>query len=221
MTVDYVIKLGGSLLNEITAARPFVAKLADTRARCVFTVGSGPLGESFAALELEQQTGLPFDLSVECWAALQSINARLLCAMSDRLVLAPDYTSASRGQADRHAIIDAFPLAVRFAHLPYQTADVRAVQIAHDLGCDTLVVFTDVNGVYLTDPKLDTGVEPLRSIPASHPLLREQTSVDQGLAELLIAYGITAYVAGAPHFTRSRLGLGDYLAACATTIYPE
>lgn len=99
MTVDYVIKLGGSLLNDIAAAGPFIAKLAGTRARCVFTVGSGPLGDSFTALGLERQTALPFDLSVECWSALQSINARLLCAMSNRLVLAPDYASASCGPA--------------------------------------------------------------------------------------------------------------------------
>ncbi|ALV39166.1 hypothetical protein [Streptomyces sp. CdTB01] len=221
MTVDYVIKLGGSLLNDIAAARPFVTKLANTRARCVFTVGSGPLGEFFIALGLERQTNLPFDSSVECWAALQSINARLLCAMSDRLVLAPDYASASRGPAGRHAIIDAFPLAARFARLPHQTADVRAAQIAHDLDCDTLVVFTDVNGVYRTDPKIDAAAVPLRSLPASHPLLRERTSVDEGLAEMLTAYKITAYVAGAPHFTQSPLGLGDYLARCATAIYPE
>ncbi|WP_329296124.1 amino acid kinase family protein [Streptomyces sp. NBC_01455] len=221
MTVDYVIKLGGSLLNDIAAAGPFIAKLAGTRARCVFTVGSGPLGDSFTALGLERQTALPFDLSVECWSALQSINARLLCAMSNRLVLAPDYASASCGPAGRHAIIDAFPLAIRFAHLPHQTADVRAAQIAHDLGCNTLVVFTDVNGVYRTNPKLDAGAEPLRSLPASHPLLRERTSVDQGLAELLIAYGITAYVAGASQFTQSQLGLRDYLADRATAIYPE
>lgn len=65
------------------------------------------------------------------------------------------------------------------------------------------------------------GAEPLRSLPASHPLLRERTSVDQGLAELLIAYGITAYVAGASQFTQSQLGLRDYLADRATAIYPE
>lgn len=220
MTVDYLVKVGGSLLNNIVMTKAFVTKLADDPRRFVITVGSGPMGDSFNALGLERKTQLPHNLSVGCWAAIQSINARLLCAMNDRLELAQDYETIEGSNSGAHLVIDALYFVSRFAHLHHQTTDVRSAQIAGDLHCRKMIIFTDVNGIYRSDPKGNPAAERVSALAATDALLSERTSVDQGLPDLLITYGITAYVAGAKDFAESSQQLDAYLSESSTVIFP-
>ena len=53
-----------------------------------------------------------------------------------------------------------------------------------------------MDGIYEDDPKKNNGAKKIRQIKAQNLKDMGRTSVDQGLAEMLIEYGINAYVVG-------------------------
>lgn len=221
MKIDFLVKLGGSLLNQPSLARLLLGKLVDVEDRIALTVGSGPLGDAFKSLGQDDLLADNPNESAECWSAIQSVNARVLKGMNQNLVLAKtlDDIVAHVG-CGRLAIVDALPFSAHFQSLQYQTTDVRSAHIAGLLGCRRLVVVTDVNGVFTDDPKRATSAVQVKYLKATDALLTTRTSVDVGLPEQLVDSGLTCFVIGASELLGSALPLLETLEAKATIIAP-
>ena len=221
MTIDYVVKLGGSLLSNLEKTAEFLRKIAAVESTCLFTVGSGPLGDAYKALAYERRTSMPFDLYVECWSGIQSINARLIASIHPSFALCSDIRQIENCiTKGLRPIIDAKDFAHYYKRLRYQMSDVRSALVAHLLGCRKLVIFTDVDGIFSGDPRTDPSARRLDFIEAYDPILQSRTSVDEGLAEHLIEYGVTTFVAGIECYLESDLTLSDYLRTHSSVISP-
>jgi aspartokinase-like uncharacterized kinase len=75
------------------------------------------------------------------------------------------------------------------------TSDSVAAYVAGRLGANKLVLVTDVDGVFSSDPKVDKGAELLAEVSASGLLeLGVRTSVDRFLPRLLLKFGLDCFV---------------------------
>lgn len=221
MTVDFVVKLGGSLLSDLDKAAQFLRKVDTVPQDFIFTVGSGPLGDAYKAFDYEARTHMPYHFYVECWSAIQSINARLIASVSKSYSPCRDLGEIEECIAGgTRPVIDAKDFAPYYKQLKYQMSDVRSALVAHLSGCRRLVIFTDVEGIFTCDPRTDTSARKLRFIAANDPILRARTSVDEGLAEYLIKYDITAFVTGIDSYLKSDLAFTEYLQAHSSVITP-
>jgi aspartokinase-like uncharacterized kinase len=221
MSVDYVVKIGGSLLVDLEKASAFLRKAAKAGPACVFTVGSGPLGDAFKDFAATSPAAMPFGPWVECWSAIQSINARLIVSLHDSYTLCGHVRQIEEALAGgRNPVVDAKDFVPQYLTLTRQMSDVRSAVVAGVLGCRRLVILTDVEGVFSSDPRVDSTARKLRALTAHDPILRSRTSVDEGLAEQLIEHGITAFVIGVDGYLASERPLEEYLAAHASVISP-
>jgi aspartokinase-like uncharacterized kinase len=75
------------------------------------------------------------------------------------------------------------------------TSDSIAAYIAHRLNADKLVLVTDVDGVFTSDPKSDLAARLIRELAATDLLtLNQRTSVDLFLPKLLLKKKLDCYV---------------------------
>jgi aspartokinase-like uncharacterized kinase len=75
------------------------------------------------------------------------------------------------------------------------TSDSIALYIAHQLHADRVLLITDVDGVYTSDPKQDKKAKLMKSITPEELLaFHQRTSVDKALPRLLLKWKINCYV---------------------------
>jgi UMP kinase len=196
MKVEYVMKMGGSILYETEKTCKLLEILANSRQKnIVYTIGSGYLGEVYKSWS--NDSSMPFDISAKCWSNIQSINANIISSLNDKFVVCEDVEEIEQTLKDgKRPIIDARAFHNEFKDSKYQTTDVRSAILCKKLECKNLVIITDVNGIYTEDPKKVNTSKKIERINANELLKLGRTSVDRGLAEKLIEYGIDGYVVG-------------------------
>jgi aspartokinase-like uncharacterized kinase len=75
------------------------------------------------------------------------------------------------------------------------TSDSIAAYVAGRLGTAKLVLVTNVDGVFTSDPKIEANATLLKEISASGLIeMNTRTSVDKPLPHMLLKYGLTCYV---------------------------
>ena len=205
MELDYIMKLGGSLLTDLEKTKKLLGRIEkSSNQKVAYTVGSGYLGEVYKKwIKHENNLKLPFENSIKVWSDIQSINANILTSLNDNFIVcnnANEMEVALKG--GKRPILDATGFHEEFKELQYQTTDVRTAQLCHKLNCKNLVIVTDVDGIYESDPKENEKAKKIRQIKARDLIKMGRTSVDQGLAEMLIKYGINAYVIGIDGLTK-------------------
>lgn len=199
MELDYIMKLGGSLLTDLDKTKILLNRIKNSPNKNIaYTVGSGYLGEVYKKwIKEEHKLSVPYENSIKIWSDIQSINANIVASLNDSFVVCNNQAEMEDAlNVKKRPILDATGFHENFTNLKYQTTDVRTAQLCHILGCKNLIIVTDVNGIYETDPKKDNNAKKIMQIKARDLIGMGRTSVDQGLAELLIEYGINAYVIG-------------------------
>lgn len=207
MELDYIMKLGGSLLTDLEKTRILLNRIQKSRnTKVVYTVGSGYLGDVYKQwIKDEHDIDVPFDNSIKIWSDIQSINANILVSLNDSFVVCDNENKVNEALKNgKRPILDAAGFHDYFRNLKYQTTDVRTAYLCHVLGCKNLVIVTDVDGIYETDPKKDSEAKKISQIKAQKLIEMGRTSVDQGLAELLIEYELNAYVIGIDGLVQSK-----------------
>lgn len=196
MNVDYVIKMGGSIMYDKDKTIQLLRVLAQSKNKnIVYTIGSGYLGEVYK--KWANDSMMPFDNSAICWSNIQSINANIIASMNQNFIVCDSVEKIYEILKDgKRPIVDARGFHKDFEHLEQQTTDVRSAEICHKLGCKQLVIITDIDGIYTSDPKKVNNTQKLKRINAEDLVKMGRTSVDKGLAEKLIEYKITGYVVG-------------------------
>ncbi len=223
--MDAVIKVGGSLATEPTTLRALCAELgkASDQYRLVVVPGGGEFADTvraadarfglrpsvahrMAVLGMDQYGLLLADLIPNCRVAISLGVVPGLSALGRVVVLLP-----SRVVSRARSIEASWEV----------TSDSIAAYVAGRLGVAKLILVTNVDGVFTSDPKVDTGAKLLSDIEAS--TLNEsniRTSVDKRLAHALLKYGLTCFVVNGSHPQRIVQVLSGMEAVC-TRISPE
>ncbi len=207
MKIDYVMKLGGSLLYDLPKTRLLLSRIEKSSNRnVVYTVGSGYLGEVYKKwVKDDNNISLPYENSIKIWSDIQSANANILASLNPLFVVCDNENEIESAIKDgKRPIADARGFHEKFKSLRYQTTDVRSAQLCQTFNCKSLVIVTDVNGIYGSDPKVHSQSKKLQRINARELAKMGRTSVDEGLAEYLIEYGITGYVIGIDNLVQSK-----------------
>lgn len=207
MELDYIMKLGGSLLTDLEKTKILLNRIQNSPNKNIaYTVGSGYLGEVYKKwIKQEQKLPVPFENSIKIWSDIQSINANILASLNNNFVVCGSREAMEKALSmQKRPILDATGFHESFRDLQYQTTDVRTAQLCHILGCKNLIIVTDVDGIYENDPKKDNDAKKIMQIKAKDLINMGRTSVDQGLAEMLIDYGINAYVIGIEGLVKGR-----------------
>ena len=85
--IDYVIKIGGSLLYNIPDITCLLDKLTKSKVNAVFTIGSGHFGEVFKDFLKSNELKLPFEAAINCWSNIQSVNANIITGINNSFKL--------------------------------------------------------------------------------------------------------------------------------------
>lgn len=207
MKIDYVMKLGGSLLYDLEKTKSLMSRIEkSSNKNVVYTVGSGYLGEVYKKwVRGENGISVPYENSIKIWSDLQSTNANIMASLNPNFVVCDNEEDIQVAlNNNQRPILDARGFHDEFKGLKYQTTDVRAACLCNKLKCKNLIIVTNVDGIYSGDPKTDSNSQKIKVINARELINMGRTSVDKGLAEMLIQYGITGYVIGVDSLVQSQ-----------------
>ena len=197
--MDAVIKVGGSLAANAANLRALCAELrkADERFRLVVVPGGGEFADvvrtmdsrfvldshvthRMAVLGMDQYGLLLSTMIPECRTALS-------------LGVVPGLSGPGR-------LVVLLPSRVVFRARSLETSwdvtsDSIAAYVAGRIGIEKLILATNVDGIFTSDPKIDAQASLLKEISASGLIeLDSRTSVDRFLPHMLLKYGLTCFV---------------------------
>lgn len=219
--IDNIMKIGGSILYDMDKTRRLLKIIENSKEHTTaYTIGSGHLGEEYKKWVKDQNgISMPFTNSIMAWSNIQSINANIISAINGSFVVCQDKKSAEEAlTAHKRPILDARGFHKYFEDLKYQTTDVRTAKLCYVLGARNLIVVTDVNGIYTSDPKKSLSSKKITLIEPEELMSMGRTSVDKGLAETLIDYDLKCYVVGVDSILASRQLSKDTIKGMGTTI---
>jgi aspartokinase-like uncharacterized kinase len=197
--MEAVIKIGGSLAEDPTALRGLCNRLAEIakKHRIVVVPGGGKFAD--VVREFDQRFGLLPDISHRM-AILGMDQFGLLLSQ-----LIPDsiavYLLSDAKQLSEIRVVPIFlPSRLMFQGDPLEhswgvTSDSIAAHIASRLNADKVILVTDVDGIFTSDPKKHSDTKLINELSASELLkLAQRTSVDRFLPKLLLNTQMDCYV---------------------------
>ena len=199
MKIDYIIKLGGSLLYDFQKTKKLLEKLyLDKSGNFAVTIGSGKLGEIYKSFLSDLgDDKVSFNDSVRNYSNVQSINASVLASLNNNYVVCTNQQEVNNVlEKGGIPILDSRGFMHVFQNNKYQRGDVRAANLCNYFDCNTLIIITNVNGVYDKDPKKNPDSHILKVITPDELETMGRTSVDDGLAEKIRNYNLNCYVLG-------------------------
>jgi glutamate 5-kinase len=191
-----VVKIGSALLVDDASGdirRGWLEALADDVARCVrrgqevllvssgaIAVGRRHLGLLGAGLKLEEKQAAAATGQIRLAHAYQEALARHQLTVA-QILLTPDDTEERRRHLNARATLTellalkAIPVinendTVATAEIRFGDNDRLAARVAQMVSADTLVLLSDIDGLYSGDPRADPGA---RHIPVVHELSAE------------------------------------------------
>ena len=183
-----IVKIGSALLvDEVSGdiRRAWLEALVDDIARCrargqeVLIVSSGAiavgrrhLGLTGRALKLEEKQAAAATGQIRLAHAYQEALARHGLTVA-QILLTPDDTEERRRHLNARATIEqllalgAVPVinendTVATAEIRFGDNDRLAARVAQMISADTLVLLSDIDGLYTADPRKDGGAQPYR-----------------------------------------------------------
>jgi aspartokinase-like uncharacterized kinase len=197
--LNAVIKVGGSLARDAQRLRTLCVELGKVGEHFRFIVipGGGEFADAvrtadsrfllrsdvahrMAVLGMDQYGLLLSNLIPDCRTALSLGVARGLSGSGRVVILLPS-----------HLVFRARSLKASWD----VTSDSIAAYVAGRLGTKKLVLLTDVDGVFTSNPKTDDNTTFLREISASTLMEKgSRTSVDKFLPHMLLKYGLLCFV---------------------------
>ena len=197
--MDAVIKVGGSLASDSTVLRNLCAELSKVaeRFRLVVVPGGGEFAD--VVRTVDSRFGLKPAVSHRMAVLGMDQFGLLLSQLIPGCRLACSL-SVIRGLSSSGRVVVLLPSHLVFRARSLEaswdvTSDSIAAYVAGRLGVNKLVLATDVNGIFSSDPKKDANAELERVVSVSTLLQRGlRTSVDKYLPNLLLKFGLDCYV---------------------------
>ncbi len=197
--MDAVIKVGGSLAADAAGLRALCGELgkAGERFRLVVVPGGGEFADvvrtmdsrfvldsrvthRMAVLGMDQYGLLLSTLIPECRTALSLGTVPALSGSGHVVVLLPSRLVLRARSLDASWEV---------------TSDSIAAYVAGRLKTQKLVLVTNVDGVFTSDPKIDANAALLKEMSASGMFgVNSRTSVDKSLPHMLLRYGLECSV---------------------------
>lgn len=197
--MDAVIKVGGSLAEDPERLRVLCRKLSELAKK--YSLIAVPGGGRFAdaVRELDQRFNLSGVVSHRMAILGMDQFGLLLCQVI------PDscatYLLDDAKQLSEVGVVPVFlPSRLMFREDPLEnswdvTSDSIAAYVAKKLRAKKVILATDVDGVFTSDPKTRSDAKLIGQLPAEELLaLKQRTSVDRYLPKLLLDAGIGCYV---------------------------
>jgi len=197
--MDAVIKIGGSLAEDPAALSALCNKLGKIakKYRIVVVPGGGKFAD--VVREFDQRFVLSPDIShrmallgMDQFGLLLSQIIPNSCAV---------YLLNDAKQLSEIKVVPIFlPSRLMFQDDPLEhswdvTSDSIAAYIASRLNADKVILATDVNGIFTSDPKKHSDAKLIKRTSASELLkLIQRTSVDQFLPKLLLKTQMDCYI---------------------------
>jgi aspartokinase-like uncharacterized kinase len=217
--MDAVIKIGGSLAEDPAALRALCNKLGKIAKKCRIVVVPG--GGKFADVvrEFDRRYALSADIShrmailgMDQFGLLLSQIIPNSCAV---------YLLNDAKQLSEIKVVPIFlPSRLMFQDDPLEhswdvTSDSIAAYVASRLNADKVILVTDVDGIFTSDPKKHSDAELLKRTSATELLkLIQRTSVDQFLPKLLLKTQMDCYIVNGRYPERIEAILAGQQAVC-------
>ena len=223
--MDAVVKIGGSLAKDAAVLRAVCAELskAGERFRLAVVPGGGEFADVVRAVD--SRFGLSEDVAHRMAVLGMDQYGLLLaeliprCRVAFSIGVVPGLSGAGR-------VVVLLPSRLIFRARSLEaswdvTSDSIAAYVAGRLSAGKLVLVTDVDGVFTSNPKVDAGAALVREVSASG--LRElgsRTSIDRFLPNVILKYGLTCFVVNGRFPERVSATLAGEVTAC-THIVPR
>jgi aspartokinase-like uncharacterized kinase len=197
--MDAVIKVGGSLAEDPAALRALCNKLGEIakKHRIVVVPGGGKFAD--VVRDFDRRYALSADISHRM-AILGMDQFGLLLSQIIPNSCATYLLNDAKQFSEIRVVPIFLPSRLMFQDDPLEhswdvTSDSMAAYIAGRLNMDKVILVTDVDGIFTSDPKKHSDAKLINELSASE-LLREiqRTSVDRFLPKLLLEIQIDCYI---------------------------
>src|SRR3972149_170361 len=217
--MDAVIKVGGSLAEDPAALRALCHRLGEIakKYRIVVVPGGGKFAD--VARGFDQQFALSSDISHRM-ATLGMDQFGLLLSQIIPNSCATYLLSDARQLSEIRVVPIFLPSRLMFQEDPLEhswdvTSDSIAAHIASRLNADKVILVTDVDGIFTSDPKKHSDANLINELSASELLkLVQRTSVDRFLPKLLLKTQMDCYVVNGAYPERIEAILAGQHAVC-------
>ena len=197
--IDYIVKIGGSVLYSISKTKKVLDKLAKTKERIAIYVGSGAIGEAVKRLVNSDGENVVFskENGFLVTSSIHKINALILCSLSDSVILCYNKEECISGIRNNYKpILDSEGFAKVLANEELLQTDFQAALLCKHFDVKKMVIVTDVNGVFPVDPKSNANVERIKNISTKELMCLGRTSVDSGVAKIIDECSMECIVVG-------------------------
>lgn len=218
--INCIIKLGGSLLYDFSKTKKLLEEIYQNHEeKIAITIGSGLLGEMYKDFISHLDDEIKFKDSLRDFANIQSINASILSALNKNfIVCVNDEEVKDVLEKGKIPILDARGFMDAFKEDIYQKSDVRSAHLCHHFNCKYLIIITNVNGIYDKDPNKDKTARRIQKITTEELKKMGRTSVDEGLVEKIVDYGLTCYVLGEDQLIENKGHIDEGVLSTGTKI---
>lgn len=197
--IDYIIKIGGSILYSISKTQELLSKFSEMDEKCAFYVGSGAIGEEVK--RVVNMNGGHIDFSKRngflLTSSIHRINALILCSLnaSFSICYEKEVCKSLIGNNIK-PILDTEGFSTVFENAESLKTDYQAALLCKYLNVKKLVIITDVNGVFPDDPKNNKSVEQIAWLSTKELAALGQASIDLETIKILEEYNMECVVIG-------------------------
>lgn len=220
--LDYIVKLGGSVLYSISKTKKVLDKLAEIKERIAIYVGSGAIGEAVKRMVNSEGENIVFskENGFLITSSIHKINALVLCSLSNSFILCYNKEECISGiQNNYKPILDSEGFAQVLANEELLQTDFQAALLCKHFDVKKMVIITDVNGVFTMDPKCNAGAEQIKIISTQELMDLGRTSVDLGVAKIIDECSMECIVVGCDEIIATEEWSYDNFKAIGTVIY--
>jgi len=221
--MDAVIKVGGSLAEDPAALRALCNKLSEIakKHRIVVVPGGGKFAD--VVREFDRRYALSPEISHRM-AILGMDQFGLLLSQIIPNSCATYLLNDAKQLSEIRVVPIFLPSRLMFQDGPLEhswdvTSDSIAAYIASRLNADKVILVTDVDGIFTSDPKKHSDAKLVKELSASELLkVGQRTSVDKFLPKLLLETQLYCYVVNGKYPERIEAILAGQHTICTIVV---
>lgn len=196
--IEYFIKLGGSLLNNLPSYSMLLDKLTMSSDKCVFYLGSGVVGEQIKQwLSGEKSVCISKENGFLMTASIHRINALVTSSINKNFVLCQTEDELQMAlEENKKPILDTEGFKSVLPDNSNLKTDYQSAVLCNYFGIKKMVIVTDVNGIYNFNPKTNENANKISYLHACDLEKLNSSCVDFGVAKKLIEGEIECIVIG-------------------------
>jgi aspartokinase-like uncharacterized kinase len=217
--VDAVIKVGGSLAEDPEKLRALCQKLHELSKKYAFIVVPGGGGFADVVRVFDERFTLSRDVSHRMAILAMDQFGLLLSSITPNSHVFHSLENAKK-LSEEGAVPIFLPSRLMFKDDPLEnswdvTSDSIAAYVANQVHSEKLVLITDVDGVFTSDPKKKSSAKLIERLSAEQLIkFNQRTSVDRYLPKLLLEAKFDCYVVNGLFPDRVEAVLASLLTTC-------